>query len=141
MNSGEKQFDQQQSLAVIQKMIQNAKENLKDNGFFFLLWGWLVFAASISHYILLSVVHYEYHYLPWPILMTAGGIIAGIYGYKSSKQRQVKTYMDKFMAYLWGGFIISLGIVLGFMFKIGPDVAYPMIIILYGIGTFVSGGA
>ena len=38
----EKQIDEQMSLRIIAEAIENAKANFKDNGFFYLLWGWLV---------------------------------------------------------------------------------------------------
>lgn len=140
METSEKNFTEKESLALIQEMITNAKKNFKDNGFHYLLWGWLVFIASISHYVLLTVVNFDKPYLPWPILMSLGAVTAVVYGMTQKSKEHVKTYMDQFMGFLWGAFVISLGIVLVFMHKLGPEVAYPFILILYGIGTFTSGG-
>ncbi len=140
MESSEKTFSEKESLQLITEMISNAKQNFKDNGFFYLVWGWLVFVAALSHYVLLTVIHYDKPFLPWPILMSLGAVATMIYGMSQSRKAPVRTYMGKFMGFLWGGFSISLLIVLASMHKIGPEVAYPFILILYGIGTFVSGG-
>ena len=140
MNTQEKQFNEKESLQLIQEMISHAKEGINDNGFFYLLWGWLVAAASITHYILLTLTDFAYPFISWPILMISGGIISGIYGARMDKKAIVKSYIDKFMGYLWGGFIISIAVVLAFAWKTGWEVTYPFIMILYGIGTFVSGG-
>ncbi len=136
----DKDFDQQQGLEVIQQMIATAKRNVSDNGFFYLLWGYAVLIASLSQYYMLKYTDTELHFLPWPILMTVAGITAGVAGARYNKRVKVKTYFDTLMGYLWGAFGISLFLVLLFMPKLGYEKTYPVIMILYGIGTFVSGG-
>jgi len=132
---------QQESLQIIQEMISTSKGKIKDNSFFYLLWGWLVLIASLTHYFLLQI-NYEYAYIPWPVLMTIGGITSAIAGYRLGKKAKVITIIDKAMVYLWYGFLILILIVLvmtGFN-KIQWQSTYPLIISLYGFGTFVSGG-
>lgn len=136
----EKEFNQEQGLEVIQQMIANAKRNVSDNGFFYLLWGYAVLLASLAHFYLLRFTETELHFLPWPIVMTISGVIAGVAGARYSKKAKVKTYFDTLMGYLWGAFAISIILVLVFMPKLGYEKTYPIIMILYGIGTFVSGG-
>lgn len=142
MEHKEQPFNEQEGLQLIHRMISTAKEELSDNGFFFLLWGWLVFIASLSHYVLLTVVHYRNHALPWAILMPLGGVISFIYGMRLEKRAKVKTFMDEIMNYVLIAFLVSLFIVL---FVMGPSggysLAYPVIMLLYGIWLFVSGGA
>lgn len=134
MESKENQFK------VIEEMIANAKGNLSEGSVFYLLWGWLVIIAASSNYILLSYTNYEMHWLPWIILMPLGGVVSMIIGYRMNKNRRVKTYVESALNYLWLGFVITLLMVLFGMAKIGPQKAYPIIILLYGLGTFVSGG-
>lgn len=134
MKSKENQFK------VIEEMIANAKGNLSEGSVFYLLWGWLVIIAASSNYILLSYRNFEMHWLPWMILMPLGGVISMIVGYRMNKNKRVKTYVESALNYLWLGFVITLLMVLFGMAKIGPQKAYPIIILLYGLGTFVSGG-
>ncbi|OQX80269.1 MAG: hypothetical protein B6D61_02260 [Bacteroidetes bacterium 4484_249] len=137
----ETQFTEQDSLRVIHEMIENSKAKLKDNGFFYLLWGWLVLIASLSNFFLLKI-EFEQAWLPWPVLMFSGGIVSGIAGYRLGKKAKVRTMLDSSMIYLWYGFLVTLLIILisGSSGKISWSVMDALIIALYGLGTFVSGG-
>ena len=128
-----------ESLALIHKMIHSAKKQFEDNGFFYLLWGWLVFIACTSNYILLKI-NYEYNWIGWMTLMPLGGIISFFYGRKESKKQQYKSYLDEVMMYVLGAFMFSLFFVLIFMSKLGIA-TYPMVMVVYGIWLFISGGA
>ena len=44
------------------------------------------------------------------------------------------------MKYLWMAFLVTLFSVLFGMGKVGLEASYPIIMLLYGLGTFVSGG-
>jgi hypothetical protein len=137
----ETKFNEQDSLRVIHEMIENSKAKISDNGFFYLLWGWLVLIASISNFILLKI-EFEQAWLPWPILMIGGGIVSGIAGYRIGKKAKVITFFDKAIIYLWYGFVVTLIIILvtaGFG-RMSWTATNTLIIALYGLGTFVSGG-
>jgi hypothetical protein len=133
-------ISEQESLLIIRRMIQATKTKLTEDGFMYLLWGWLVFIASLGEFLLMKA-GYEHHYITWSVLMPLGASVSVVYGRRRSKTDTVITYVDEFMGYLWGAFVISLLLLLGFMAKIGPANAYPIILLLYGIATFVSGGA
>lgn len=136
----ETQFTEQQSLQVIHEMIENTKAKFRDNGFFYLLWGWLVLIASVSHFIMMNL-GYEYAWLPWPVMMFGGGIVSGIAGYRLGKKASVKTFFDTAIVSLWYAFTITLFIVLvaSGVGRISWDTANVLIIALYGLGTFISG--
>lgn len=137
MEPKENKFTEEESLAVIVNMIQAAKTGIRDNSFYFLLWGWLVFIASLTHYALLWFGN-EHASLAW-MLMPVGGIITGIYSYRQNKTNRVTTYVDEFMKYVLTAFLVSLFIVLLFMFKLGLS-TYPMIMMVYAIWLYISGG-
>ncbi len=77
-----------------------------------------------------------------PILMFGGGIVSGIAGYRIGKKAKAKTMFDTTMAYLWSGFVITIFIILfvAASGNISWQVSNVLIIALYGLGTFVSGG-
>lgn len=135
-------FNEKDSIRVITEMIENSKSNLKDNSFFYLLWGWLVLIASVTSFVLLKMGFSEIYWIPWPILMFGGGIVSGIAGYRIGKKAKAKTMFDTTMAYLWSGFVITLFIILFIAASgnISWQVSNVLIIALYGLGTFVSGG-
>ncbi len=135
-------FSEQDSIRVITEMIENSKSNIKDNSFFYLLWGWLVLIASVTNFALLKMGYFEISWIPWPILMFGGGITSSIVGKRMGKKAKVKTMFDSAMAYLWSGFVITIFIIL-FLSAYGNiswKASNIMIIALYGLGTFVSGG-
>ena len=140
-NKMEKSFSEKDSLILISEMLENTKAKFNENGFFFLLWGWLVLIASISHFVLFTFEIY-YAYIVWPVIMTVGGIVSGIVGSRRRKEAQVKTFLDTSMSYLWIGFTISLIMLFAIVIigKIEWHLLSILIMLLYGLPTFVSGG-
>ena len=138
----EKQIDEQMSLNIIREAIENAKSNFKENGFFYLLWGWLVLSASLLEFGLIRYVETPFHWLGWPILMTIGGIISAIYGYREGRKARVRTFIDTAIMFLWLGFVVSivLIIVATIVNGISWQITNPVLIIFYGLGTVISGG-
>lgn len=135
----EEHMDEKQSLQIITQMILKAKNNLGNNSFYFLLWGWSVFITAIVHYILL-VNQVELHFLPWPICMTVTGAIAAIYGYKDSKNKRAKGYLDKFLGALWIATAFCIVLVLLIVTAIADfRASYAALMILYGLGTVITG--
>ena len=137
MDNQEKSLTGEEGLAIIQRMINQAKQQYSDDSFMYLLWGWLVFIASSSHYILESIGVAN----PWMVwlLMPLGGIISAIYGRKKRRERPVKTYIDEFNEYLLTAFMVSLFIVLFFMQRLQLN-CYPMVMMVYGVWLYISGG-
>ena len=83
-------FSPEDSIRVIQAMIEKTKFTVADNSYYFLLWGWLVFIGCIGQFVLKVLVQYPYHYLIWNI--TFIGIIFSIYhGVKGRGQKKAKT--------------------------------------------------
>ena len=136
-------FSPQQSLRLIESMIAKTKANLSDNRFYFLLWGWVAFAGIMGQFILKVVFQYRHHYIIWLITFVAV-FISILHGKKNRNKTKVQTYIGANMSYLWTGMGISFFIlcfILTFMpaERTGWLVSYPFFILLYGLGTFVSG--
>jgi hypothetical protein len=132
-------FSPEQSLQLIQSMISKTKQDMSDNAIYFLVWGWITFIAFIGQYILLSIVKYEKHYLVW-WLITPGIVFSIWQGIKDKKKPKVKTYVGESMKYLWMGMGISFFVLSVILTKIGWGTSvFPFFILLYGLGTFVSG--
>lgn len=140
METSEKPLSAPDSLRLIQEMIQSAKQDLSDNSFDLLLWGWLVLAAALSHYGLLQTSYHK-PWLAWPILMSAGAVAAFVNGARRGRRQRVRTTLGDFMAYLWAGFGVLMLMLMGVGIAYGWNRAYPLIIALYGLGTFATGGA
>ena len=133
----EQNIKPEESLQIIQSMINRAQNNLSENGFLFIFWGWLVFLSAAAFYVLIKMDN-EYAGLAW-LGMPAGGIFTMIYSIRKNKKEKVKSYIDNYMAFVWIAFGAGLLITL----SMGPKLqlgCYPMVIMLYAIVTFITGG-
>lgn len=130
-----------EKLNVIYDMIENSKTKIRENAFFYLLWGWLVLIASLSHFILMKLGFF-YSFLAWPIIMSIGMVVSVITGIRMGKRSGYRTHIDTSMIYLWYGFFFTIIVLLAFAGggKLSWEVFNPLIISMYGLGTFVSGG-
>ncbi len=129
----------EQSLQVISNMIHAAKNKLADDGFHIIFWGWNVTICALFHYITLRL-GYQWGGWCWAIAMPLGGIISSIQGRKESKSKKVRTHVETYLAYLWGGFLIAMFITLALGYLHGIKVTYFILMLLYGVSTFITGG-
>lgn len=140
---------ERQSLDLIQTMIRQAQGRFSQDGSHYLMWGWLVLIASLTNYLLLKAGYAEYGSLAW-LLMPLGGMGAWLLSRREARQSRPRTYVDRVMSYLWGGVGITLFLTFFLLnTHIGssdnaPPVwnlsTYPVVLLLYGLGLFTSGG-
>ena len=140
--NSEEQFSPQQSLAVIQSMIETAKNQFSESGHLYLLWGWLVFVCSIAQFIMLTFFAYEYHYMVWMLTWLAF-IYQTIYLIREKKKERVRTYTDSIIGFVWLVFVVMM-VLFGVLFgrELGEDyyrMISPGFLALYGMPTFLSG--
>ena len=139
MENSENDFSPIQSLQLIQSMISRTKEDMSDNSIYYLVWGWLTFFACTGQFILKNVYHVEQHYQVWWIIVI-GIIFSIVHSIRSGKKSKVKTYISDSMKYLWIGMGISYFVLSMILTKAGWETTvFPFFIMLYGLGTFVSG--
>lgn len=128
-----------ESLQLIESMIAKTRENISENRFYFLMWGWVVFLAVLLQYVLKTIVDYKHHYIVWVVTIPAF-IVTLIASRKTARTRH-RTWIGDSMGYFWMGTGISF-FVLWFILSRIPNGwlhAYPFFIMFYGLGTFVSG--
>ncbi|MDP1799746.1 MAG: hypothetical protein Q8L81_00230 [Bacteroidota bacterium] len=128
----------EESLHIINTMINTAKNKLADDGFHLIFWGWLVTFCALTHYVILKLNIQGGEWV-W-MLMPLGGIVSGIYGYKQGKTQKVRTHIDSYISYVWIGFIIALFLTLSFGYAHGIKATYFFLMLLYGMATFITGG-
>ncbi|RPD48230.1 MULTISPECIES: hypothetical protein [Chitinophagaceae] len=128
-----------QSLELIEAMIAKTKSNMHENRIYFLFWGWLAFAAILGQFILKAIFEYRYHYLVWTITIPA--IVITIIYTNKHRHKSARTFIGESMSNLWTGMCFSF-FILSVIITSSPAGwmnSYPFFILLYGLGTFVSG--
>ena len=135
----EEKFSPEESLRLIQSMISKTKQDMSDNSIYFLVWGWLTFIACTGQFVLKHIYKYEKHYIVWAVIII--GILFSIYqGRKDEKTMKAKTYVDESIKHLWAGMAISFFVLGMILTKLGWGTSiFSFYIMLYGLGTFVSG--
>lgn len=135
----EENFSPQQSLQLIQSMISKAKANFSENRFYFLLWGWVAFSCIMGQFILKVLVNYRHHYIVWAATIVAA-IITMVHASRYNRTMP-RTYVGDSMSHLWTGMGISFFVLTVIITQAngGWNYAYPFFIMMYGLGTFVSG--
>lgn len=132
-------FSAAESLKIIRSMIDKTKENISENSFYFLLWGWLIFSAAILHFILMKFTDFAYPYITWN-LMWIGGIASMVKGIKESKKTVVKTFVGEAMKYFGISQIILYA---GLIFIFGRydiwEKSFSFYILMYAAACFFMG--
>lgn len=128
-----------QSLRLIESMINTARNRFSDNGHLYLLWGWVVLICSVVHFASIQwnlFVHPEWIWgLTWLALL-----YQTVYLVRQKKKIRVSTYTDDMLKAIWMVFVgcgLLLAVVVG---RLGDwNTMYPLILMLYGIPTILSG--
>lgn len=128
----------QQSLRLIQEMIDKTRVKYSYQSVFFLLWGWGTFIALTAQFFLKAVLHSRYHYHVWWISIVCL-ILTFVLISRKNAQSTATTYVGDSMRHLWSGLGISFFVISVVFAKLGWYNCYPFFMALYGVGTFVSG--
>lgn len=126
----------QESLDIITAMIREAKGNMKRNGFYFLLWGWVIVIANLGMYVL-QKIGYDHFYIVWAITVPAW-IISLVRGYMQGKAERNTTHLDTISMWLWLAFGVTIFTLVAFGSKINFQLN-PVILTISAIPTFLSG--
>lgn len=132
-------FSPKESLLLIDNMINQAKNRFSENGFLYLLWGWVILLSSVGHFILIKLQLFKHPEMIW--MSTWLTIIYQvIYLVRKRKQETVKTYSEHIIGYVWMVFGISLGMISFILSKTNNwEAMNPLLLMMYGMPTFLSG--
>jgi hypothetical protein len=134
-------FSHTESLALIESMINKATNRFNEDGFLYLLWGWVVLFCSVAEFILLRI-QYEKHYLVWIVTWLA--VIYQIFFLRKKRRKlKVRTYTDDIIKYVWITFLVMMGLMAWLINSIQVQDVYkmidPLFLAIYGVPTFLSG--
>jgi len=137
METNEKTLKPEESLQIIEQMIQKEKNNLHDSSFYFLLWGWIVLISLIGEMVIANYTDYSKPYIVW-LLVIPGVIASAVYGVIKGKKSNATSHLDKLNFVNWMIFLLSYSIVLVFMKSFDYKIA-PIIFLLAGNATLITG--
>lgn len=124
------------SIEIIQNMMQESRKSLARYSFYFIMWGIVMGAASLLDYMFNN---YTYHWAAWPAAGILGGIASSIFSYRDKKKAGASTFSDRIIGYTWLGFGIALIVSIAYTANhhLSPS---PMVLLLAGFATFITGG-
>ena len=134
----EKQISERESLDLITSMVNKAKNTFSETGKLYIIWGWLIFLCCLVQFVALKFFDTNISYIwfsTWILL------IYQIFFLRSKrKQRKVRTYTEEISGFVWIVFFICLLLLvyIGIQFE-QYQMIDPMILVLYGMPTFLSG--
>jgi hypothetical protein len=128
----------QESLALIADAIRKTKENFRENSRFFLLWGWLIVAASLSFFLLRQYTATRWFFLPYPVLSFVGIITTLVWYRRLKAKAPTETYLGYFFNRLWLAVGISFIVVVFVSLSQGMTPCLYTLVVA-GIGTLVTG--
>jgi uncharacterized membrane protein len=138
----DEQISGTESMQIIQNMINKAKNQFNENGFLYLLWGWAILVCSVAQFILLHLLQFPQHYMVW-MLTWLVFIVQVLYLRRQQRSRRVETYTEDILKYVWITFVFVMFLMSFVLGRLMGDEYYrflnPVILIVYGIPTFLSG--
>lgn len=128
-----------ESVQLIASMINRAKNRFSENGFLYLLWGWVILGCCIFQYVAMYVFNYADGAMIWFVCWLLL-IFQIFYLRKKTKTKSFRTYTEGLGGFVWLAFMISFFIMLFICIEFDqPLLLYPLLLVLYGIPTFLSG--
>ncbi len=132
-------FSEQNSLQLIESMINKAKNKFSENGTLYLLWGYTVLLCSLAQFVLQEVFKLQEAQYVW--MFTWVIVIYQVFFLIKKKKRiKVRTYTDEIIGFVWLAFVACLFLTI---FILGYHKQYVLIdsavLVLYGVPTFLSG--
>lgn len=143
----ENNFNEQDSLKLINEMITQARNNFrKGAGNSLILWGYVIAILAMSNFILFHILGSPYYAnCVWILTLP---VFIGNYYYESRKTKTaaVITHLDRVVGTIWLGFFISNILLTGSVFFIAvhwnTDIPYlfitPAIMIMVGLALFAT---
>ena len=140
-------FNHEQSLTLINEMIARARNNVRMNGAYSLIfWGYLTAVIAVANCVLLHTLnHPQQSFWIWSLMLPACAVSYMIER-RIDRKTLVKTHIDKIGGMVWVGFLISFVV---FMVVINTvSLMYesqrvfmlntPVIMIMVGMGQFIT---
>jgi len=134
----EKEFSNEDSLKLINEMIGRAKKSYVTKGTAAVVWGVLIVICSLITW---AQIQFKFD-LPFDIWwLTVAALVTQVYfAIKEKKTKNFVSHDENVMTYVWSTFGICIFILSFYNSKFGTQDSSSLIMMLYGIPTFITGG-
>lgn len=129
-----------ESLSIISQMIRVARDDHRETGNGWLIWGWLLFLASVlsaffSHYRLSTGIS-----ITWITMLIVGLVLNAVFHIR--RRKTVNTYIQDLIDKIATGFFISLfAIVASTFLSRNQNFSFGYYYILYAFWMYIHGSA
>lgn len=138
MTTYDKPLSPQESLSLIAEAISKTKDNIKENSFPFLLWGWLIAVASFSYFLLQQYTSFRFYFIPFPVFVAVGMITTVIWYLKQKSTSATESYLNYFLSRMW--LVLGINFLAVVFISVSQNLTpFTYTLILAAIGTLVSG--
>ncbi len=138
METQEKNLTTEESLKIIQTMINSARSKVAEDGFHLILWGVLVISCCIANYIFLKLEIGNWSGLPWLLLPFIGVSVGSYYERRRTANGMTRSNEDLYISNIWLSYLFALILVIVFS-SISKTSPIPYILITTGMVTFTTG--
>jgi hypothetical protein len=147
MNNDTPVFSSQDSLKLIEQMIGRARAEEKESGKGWIIWGWLLFLASVVHYLMIRTGMPNGN-IVW-IIFGIAAVFLALYEmvlkkYVSKKDAKATTYTHELVNRLGIAFFISLMVIVYGNIQLdlnASGVNFGYLLVLYAFWLFIHGSA
>jgi len=141
LNMDEKKLSGEESFQLIQQMIQVAKDDHRENGDGWLLWGWLLFVSSVASIVMSYMDLGRYIGYMWMGILVIGLAIYMGGRMQKRKREKVQTYVQELLNKLSNGFFISLFVLVIASNMSRNSFSFGYFYVLYAFWMFIHGSA
>ena len=106
MESEEKLMTGEESLRVITQMIDKTRVSVTQTSFHLLFWGWLIFACSLSEFLLWNYTEWANAWYVW-FFVIPGVFVSLFYGFAKGRKERVYTYGTSIYVWTWVAFLLA----------------------------------
>jgi hypothetical protein len=137
MENEEKLMTGEDSLRVITEMINKTRVSVAQASFHLLLWGWLIFACSLSEFVLWKYAGWANSWYVW-FAVIAGVFVSLAYGFVKGKRERIFTYGTKIYIWTWIAFFLA-SVVFFIVFPVKTGNVGKYMLLIAAIPLLISG--
>ena len=135
----ELRMSEKESIVLIASMINKAKNQVSENGFLYIIWGWVILICCVVQFLSDQFFHYPQAYYIW-FSTYAVIIFQIIYLVRKKKTSIAKTYTEEINDFVWIAFAIGAILMVFICIRFEAEqLVLPLILVFYGLATFLSG--